>query len=78
MKLTAGRRQDETIPGGRLGAGDEGTGSDAASDGEEDHLGQAAEILGISDRSMRRWRGLYEQHGYEGLFDRRLGKPWAT
>src|SRR5205823_14201425 len=36
---------------------------------------QAAEILGISDRSMRRWRERYEKHGYDGLFDRRRGKP---
>jgi transposase len=36
---------------------------------------EAAEILGISDRSMRRWRGRYEQHGYDGLFDRRRGRP---
>ena len=36
---------------------------------------QAAEIIGISDRSMRRWRQRYEQHGYDGLFDRRRGKP---
>ena len=36
---------------------------------------QAAEIIGLSDRSMRRWRGRYEQHGYDGLFDRRRGKP---
>ncbi len=36
---------------------------------------QAAEILGICDRSMRRWRGRYEQHGYDGLFDRRRGRP---
>jgi transposase len=36
---------------------------------------QAAEILGISDRSMRRWRGRYEQYGYDGLFDRRRGRP---
>jgi transposase len=36
---------------------------------------QAAEILGISDRSMRRWRWRYEQHGYDGLFDRRRGRP---
>src|SRR5271169_2620731 len=27
---------------------------------------QAAEIIGISDRSMRRWRERYEQHGYDG------------
>ena len=32
---------------------------------------QAAEILGISDRHMRRWRERYEEYGYDGLFDRR-------
>ena len=36
---------------------------------------QAAEIIGISDRSMRRWRERYEEFGYDGLFDRRRGKP---
>ena len=36
---------------------------------------QAAEILGISDRHMRRWRERYEEEGYNGLFDRRCGKP---
>ena len=36
---------------------------------------QAAEIIGISDRSMRRWRERYEEGGYDGLFDRRKGKP---
>src|SRR6202158_5388418 len=36
---------------------------------------QAAEILGISDRPMRRWRERYEEFGYDGLFDRRRGKP---
>jgi transposase len=36
---------------------------------------QAAEILGISDRHMRRWRERYEAEGYNGLFDRRRGKP---
>ena len=36
---------------------------------------QAAEIIGISDRSMRRWRERYEEHGYDGLFDRRRGQP---
>jgi hypothetical protein len=35
---------------------------------------QAAEILGISDRHMRRIRKRYEEDGYNGLFDRR-GKP---
>ncbi len=36
---------------------------------------QAAEILGISVRSMRRWRWRWEQYGYDGLFDRRRGRP---
>ncbi len=36
---------------------------------------QAAEIIGIRDRSMRRWRERYEEFGYDGLFDRRRGQP---
>ncbi len=36
---------------------------------------QAAEILGISDRHMRRIRERYEEEGYNGLLDRRRGKP---
>lgn len=36
---------------------------------------QAAEIIGISDRSMRRWRQRYEEYGYDGLYDRRLKRP---
>ena len=36
---------------------------------------QAAEILRISDRQMRRWHQRYEEHGYDGLYDRRKGKP---
>jgi transposase len=36
---------------------------------------QAAEIIGISDRQMRRWHQRYEEFGYDGLFDRRRGKP---
>jgi len=35
----------------------------------------AAEIIGISDRQMRRWRGRYEEYGYDGLYDRRRGRP---
>jgi hypothetical protein len=26
---------------------------------------QAAEIIGLSDRSMRRWRQRYVEHGYQ-------------
>ena len=36
---------------------------------------QAAEILGISDRHMRRIRERYVEQGYNGLLDRRRGKP---
>ncbi len=36
---------------------------------------QAAEIIGISDRQMRRWRERYDQFGFRGLFDRRRGRP---
>src|SRR6202007_173080 len=36
---------------------------------------QAADIIGISDRQMRHWRERYEEFGYDGLFDRRRGKP---
>src|ERR671918_2728331 len=32
---------------------------------------QAAEIIGISDRQLRRWQRRYEEHGYTGLIDRR-------
>jgi transposase len=35
----------------------------------------AAEILGVSDRTMRRWRERLQEHGYVGLGDRRKGKP---
>ena len=36
---------------------------------------QAAQIIGISPRQMRRLLRRYEEHGYDGLFDRRTGKP---
>ena len=35
----------------------------------------AAEIIGVSDRTMRRWRERLEKEGYKGLADRRKGKP---
>jgi transposase len=37
----------------------------------------AAEILGVTDRTMRRWRERIEAEGYNGLADRRKGKPSA-
>jgi len=35
----------------------------------------AAEIIGVTDRTMRRWRERLEAEGYAGLVDRRKGKP---
>jgi transposase len=36
---------------------------------------EAAEILGMTERSFRRWYRRFEEDGVEGLADRRLGKP---
>ena len=36
---------------------------------------EAAEILGVTERTFRRWSQRYEEEGREGLLDRRLGKP---
>jgi transposase len=37
----------------------------------------AAEIIGVCDRTMRRWRERMEEGGYAGLADRRKGRPSA-
>src|SRR6476619_2879902 len=36
---------------------------------------EAAEIIGVSDRTMRRWRERYQEVGYDGLYDRRKHRP---
>ena len=36
---------------------------------------EAAEIIGVTDRTMRRWRERYEEFGYDGLYDRRKRRP---
>ena len=36
---------------------------------------RAADVIGVDARTMRRWRARYEKHGYDGLFDRRRGRP---
>jgi transposase len=36
---------------------------------------EAAEIIGVTDRTMRRWRGRYQEHGYSGLWDYRKRSP---
>jgi transposase len=34
---------------------------------------EAAELLGVSERTFRRWTRRYEEEGEAGLVDRRLG-----
>ena len=36
---------------------------------------EAAEVIGVTDRTMRRWRERLEAEGYSGLVDRRKAKP---
>ena len=38
---------------------------------------EAAEILGMSERTFRRGRGRHEDAGLEGLYDRRIGRASA-
>lgn len=45
--------------------------------GRELSQAEAAEHLGMSERSFRRWREHYEEEGLDGLLDRRLGKASA-
>ena len=35
---------------------------------------EAASVLGVLERTFRRWRDRFEAEGAEGLYDRRLGK----
>src|ERR1035441_9268012 len=40
------------------------------------HFGDPqAEMMGVSDRQLRRWRKRFEDSGYDGLLDRRRGVP---
>ena len=36
---------------------------------------QAAEILGVTPRTLRRWKTRWQHGGYDGLLDRRTGQP---
>ena len=40
-------------------------------------MAEAAEILGVTERTFRRWTGRYDTEGAEGLQDRRLGRASA-
>lgn len=36
---------------------------------------EAADILGVSSRTMKRWKARYEKGGYDELFDQRMKRP---
>jgi len=38
-------------------------------------MAEAGELLGVTERTFRRWSGRYDTEGVEGLQDRRLGRP---
>ena len=40
-------------------------------------MAEAAEMLGVTERTFRRWNGRYETEGAEGLQDRRIGRASA-
>ena len=40
----------------------------------EPNQAEAGELLGVSERTFRRWRDRFEEEGEAGLVDRRLGK----
>lgn len=40
-------------------------------------MAEAAEMLGVTERTFRRWSGRYDAEGAEGLQDRRLGRASA-
>src|SRR5690349_15038231 len=59
----------------RNGADDEGAGSDIESGCGKLKWWEAAEIMGVTDRTMRRWRERLNEHGYSGLWDYRKRSP---
>ena len=36
---------------------------------------EAAEILGVDPRTVRRWKHVVEEEGFQGLLDERVKKP---
>ena len=38
---------------------------------------EAAELLGVGERTFRRWRDRFVEEGLDGLIDRRIGRPSA-
>ena len=43
-------------------------------EGGEITQAEAAELLGVKERTFRRWRDRYREEGEAGLADRRLGR----
>ena len=39
------------------------------------HWTDAADIIGVSYRTMKRWKARYQTNGYDGIFDRRMKRP---
>src|SRR3982751_4566501 len=56
-------------PGRGNGADAESTGSDSEAAAGKLKWWDAAEIMGVTDRTMRRWRERLDQNGYSGLWD---------
>ncbi len=40
-------------------------------------MAEAEEMLGVTERTFRRWSGRYDAEGAEGLQDRRIGRASA-
>jgi transposase len=57
------------------GADDEDSKGNSESQGGNTEWCEAAEIIGVTDRTMRRWRERYPEHAYSGLWDRRKQRP---
>ena len=63
------------LPEGRDGAGDESTGRNVAGNGEEDHVVAGGGDSGHQRPAHATVAERYEEEGYNGLRDRRRGKP---
>ena len=59
----------------RRGAGDAHSGGVVAGDRGQIQWFQAAEILGVSCRTIRRWKVRFERRGYDVFIDRRRQHP---
>src|SRR5436190_9206382 len=72
---SVGREADHALSASGPGAGHDDSRGRAASHEWRDQLDSAAESIGCAPRTVRRWRWRYEHIGYDGLLDRRRGRP---